>query len=76
MRPPAKAAPKKPARKPLLSADTAKELLKLRRWAGEALAEVRVARAKMASMYAGPEHAALARAEACLENVMRGEAKR
>ena len=74
MRPAVKKKPPAKKAKPLLSAETAKELLKMRRWVEQALYEVKTAREYMASQYAGPEHESLSWAQQFLENALTGKA--
>lgn len=68
----------KPAKKKTAPAikrpDDAKELLKMRRWVDQALAEIKTARGYMAKQYAGPENACLAWAQQFLENALAGKA--
>lgn len=54
--------------------DEARELIKVRKWVGQALAEVKVAREALARQFSGPEHEALEWAQQFLENALTGKA--
>lgn len=55
--------------------DDARELMKVRKWVGQALAELKIAREILAKSYAGPEHEALEWAQQFLENALTGKGK-
>jgi hypothetical protein len=68
----------KPAQKKapsIKSPDHAKELLKVRKWVGQALEEIKIARGYLARQYTGPEHEALEWAQQFLENTLHGVKK-
>jgi hypothetical protein len=69
-----KAKPPVPKPSRVKAPDASKQLIKMRRWVEQSLAEVKEARGYMASQFAGPEHECLEWAQQFLENALNGKA--